>query len=93
MFCRSKIGAVWGAMSLPYILHLWQFCSPLFSFFRTAPGFVVLDDLIQRVFWWGVLARASQLLLCDLFDLPEQQASGIRADRSAVKSRDDLPLN
>jgi len=65
----------------------------LLAIVRLVPGFVVLDGLIQRVSWWGVLARASELLLCDLFDLPEQQASGIRTDRSAVKSRDDLPLN
>ena len=34
-------------MSLPYSLHLQQFCSPLLSFFWFVPGFVEVDQIIQ----------------------------------------------
>ena len=49
-FCKMKNrGCFWGDMSLPYLLYLQQFCSPLFGLFRLAPGFVESDQVTKRL--------------------------------------------
>ena len=50
------------------LVGLLQFCSPLFSFFRLVPGFVEVDESVQRFLCMWVIVTEFEAAAFDSFE-------------------------
>jgi hypothetical protein len=56
----EEMGSLSGAISLPHVLFLRQFCSPLLGFIQFAPGFIEVDYVVTLFSYMWVSVTESE---------------------------------